>query len=343
MSEEVARKSIDWLFANCGNAPEVCITFFGGEPLLNKPVLRFAIEYSQELAQTHGKTVRYSMTTNGTLLDDEVIGYIKRYNFGLMVSLDGPPEIHDAQRPFHDGSGSFATAAAGIKRLMDRRKQVTVRCTVTQLSPPLSELISFFDAFGFTRFAFGIATNPVNGSNIDCDDLVLERMAQEETAMLDTMIEQLRSGQKPKHFPYRRIIDEMNQAITRPRVKMKLRCGACHGTLTTGADGCLYPCHRFLGMRNYIIGDIDNGPDIQLAAQFWRDYYAAQSHACEICWARAYCGSLCPWNIATEKGGFEKPAKLPCGLTTHQVEWGAWLHWYIQTQCPEAMDLVSQS
>lgn len=117
MSETVARQAITWLFAVSGRSENVSITFFGGEPLLNKPVLRFAIEYSQRLAQLHGKKVFYSMTTNGTLLDDEVIGFIKRYNFGLMVSLDGPPEIHNAQCPTQGGNGSFDMAAADINKV----------------------------------------------------------------------------------------------------------------------------------------------------------------------------------------------------------------------------------
>jgi len=163
MTEDVARKAIDWLFAASKDAKHLGLTLFGGEPLLNKPVFRFVMEYSDALAKKHGKKIRYNMTTNATLLDDMVIDYIKKHNFGLMVSLDGPPNIHNAQRPFHDGSGSFEAAATGIKKLMRRRKSVTVRCTLTRLSPPLLDLIRFFDEFGFSRIVLTPAATPRGG------------------------------------------------------------------------------------------------------------------------------------------------------------------------------------
>jgi uncharacterized protein len=152
MSETVARQAITWLFAVSGRSKAVDITLFGGEPLLNKPVFRFVMEYSQRLGKEHGKKVSYTMTTNGTLLDDEIIGYIKRHNFGLMVSLDGPPEIQDTQRPTQGGRGSFVAAASGIKRLMARRRSVTVRCTMTHPVPRMLDLIRYFEDFGFTSW-----------------------------------------------------------------------------------------------------------------------------------------------------------------------------------------------
>lgn len=121
-----------------GDAKELSLTLFGGEPLLNKPVFKSVMDYSDALAKKHGKRIHYSMTTNGTLIDDMVIHYIKKHNFGLMVSLDGPPEIHNAQCPTQDGGPSFDMAAKGIKRLMKRRKRVTVRCTVTNAMPACS-------------------------------------------------------------------------------------------------------------------------------------------------------------------------------------------------------------
>ena len=116
---------------------------------MNKEVLLFAVSYSQRLARLHGKKVFYSMTTNGTLLDDEVISVIKRYNFGLMVSLDGPKERHDRQCPTRAGIGSFDLAVAGIKKLMARRRRVTVRCTMAHPAPDMMHLIRFFEDFGF--------------------------------------------------------------------------------------------------------------------------------------------------------------------------------------------------
>jgi len=131
MPWEIARQAVDLVFQRAGGADSISITFFGGEPLLNKPVLRRVIEYSQALGQERGKEVHYSMTTNAALMDDEVIGTIKRYNFGLMISMDGPQEVHDRMRPMANGKGSFDQAARNVKRLMKRRRSLTVRCTLS--------------------------------------------------------------------------------------------------------------------------------------------------------------------------------------------------------------------
>lgn len=166
MGEAVARAAINWLFAVSGRSGEVGITFFGGEPLMNKDVLLFAVSYSQRLARLHGKKVFYSMTTNGTLIDDDVVSVIKRYNFGLMVSLDGPRERHDGQCPTRAGTGSFDLAVAGIRRLMARRKRVTVRCTMAHPAPDMMGLIRFFEDFGFSRIVLGRVFNPVYPSHV---------------------------------------------------------------------------------------------------------------------------------------------------------------------------------
>lgn len=307
MSETVARQAVTWLFAVSGKSESVSITFFGGEPLLNKPVFRFAIEYSQRLAKLHGKKVFYSMTTNGTLLDDEIIGYIKRYNFGLMVSLDGPPEIHNAQCPTQDGQGSFDMAAAGIKKLMARRRMVTVRCTMTHPVPKMLDLIKFFEDFGFTRIVLGRTVNPVKPSPVDCtEEDFVECVRQEREELIPWILEKLAAGEVPKYFPYAHFIKEQEKGACSPNVS-PFKCGACRGTTTVGADGTLYPCHRFVGMRAWRIGSISEGPDYERCKQFWRDYRSTIADGCESCWMWAQCKGPCPWEIARADGSFRQP------------------------------------
>lgn len=333
MSENVARQAITWLFAMSGCEKEVEITFFGGEPLLNKSVLCFCIEYSQRLAKLHGKTVRYVMTTNGTLLDDEVIGYIKRYNFGLMVSLDGPQEVHDAQCPRKNGGGSFTDAERGIKALMRRRRRVTVRCTRTRSAPPATELIDFFERFGFTRILLGKTVNPVRPSPVDCREEDLHRFDEEEEAVLPYIFGQLAKGEVPKYFPYGRFIYEQGQS--EPLPPSMFRCGACRGTTTVGADGTLYPCPRFVGMSSFIIGEVSEGPQIGTAKQFWRDYFEIRQKHCSQCWARPLCNGPCPWEIARADGTFGQPAPTECKFVQGFLERAAWVHWKVETDFPE--------
>lgn len=307
MTENIARQAITWLFAMSGKSEQVSITFFGGEPLLNKPVLRFAIEYSQKLAKLHGKKVFYSMTTNGTLLDDEVIGYIKRYNFGLMVSLDGPKELHDKQCPTQNGDGSYDAAVAGIKKLMARRRSVTVRGTMIHPLPRMLDLIKFYEDFGFTRIVMGKATNPINPSGVDCDFSDLESyFKQSDEEIVPWILNELKNKKTPKYYPYSSMIESLEKNNISRKVS-PFRCGACRGTTTVGADGALYPCHRFTGMKGWKIGNIYDGPDYALCKNFWRKYYNSISKQCLGCWMYSLCKGLCPWELANSDGTFKIP------------------------------------
>lgn len=307
MSEKVARAAVNWLFANSGKSEKVSITFFGGEPLLNKPVLKFVIEYSQKLAKLHGKGVFYSMTTNGTLLDDEIITYIKRYNFGLMVSLDGPKELHDKQCPTQSGQGSFDAAAKGIKKLMARRRSVTVRGTMIHPLPKMLDLIKFYEEFGFTRMVIGKSTNPVNASSVDCDACDLEEyFRQSSEEIVPWIVDKIQKGETPKYNPYSGIIEGLENGKISKKVS-PFKCGAARGTTTVGADGTLYPCHRFTGMKEWQIGNIFDGPDYERCKNFWRNYHKTTVGRCSVCWQYSICKGPCPWELANANGTFREP------------------------------------
>ena len=305
MTEEMARQSINWLFAVSGKSQSVEITLFGGEPLTNKPVLRFVIEYSQQLAKLHDKKVHYIMTTNATLVDDEIVDYIKRYNFGLMVSLDGPKEIHDRQCPTQGGRGSYDDAAAGVRQIMRRRKAVTVRATLTHPMPRLLDQIAFFEEFGFSRIVMGPATNPHHPTPVDfTEEDFIEFERQETEDVIPWMVEQLAAGKSPKYFPYSDFFEQQDQGNLTIRLT-PLNCGACHGTATLGTDGALYPCHRFVGMKNWRLGTMDKGVDVERCKQFWRDFNHCIEETCRGCWLRGQCAGPCSWEIAQPDGSFQ--------------------------------------
>lgn len=335
MSEEIARKSIDWLFLRSEGKDKLHITLFGGEPLLSKSLFCFVMEYSQQMAQEHGRTISYSMTTNATLLDDDIINYIKRHNFGLMVSLDGPPEIHDAQAPYHSGAGSFDAASKGIRRLMARRRSITVRCTMTNAQPNMRDLIEFFYDFGFSRIVLGRAINPMDSSPVDCGQEAFEAFdRQEEEELLPWMEKQFERDAIPRYFPYRELIVQQHNRQGRPSPGA-FKCGACRGTTTVGADGALYPCHRYVGVRAYQIGHIDHGILLDKAKSFWQEYHNALRGVCDACWARLICRGPCPWEISNRDGTFRAPEKWKCGLLRKHFERGAYLHYRLQADYPD--------
>ncbi len=330
MPWEVARQAIDFAFKRAGRADTISITFFGGEPLLNKPVLRQAITYSQELGQARGKRVTYSMTTNATLLDDEIIGYIVRHNFGLMVSLDGPKEIQDRMRPLVNGQGSFDLAAANIKRLMAQRRSVTVRCTLSNQCLDRPAIVAFLEGFGFTRVAMSRCSG--TAERLGPYDIGPEENAvlkAQDDYFVDRLMAQLARGERIRFNPWAAAVRNIHD-----RENRRMRCGVGRGCTTVGVDGRLYPCHRYVGMQPYVLGDIWTGIDRARFADYLRGYFKTREK-CQTCWAINICGGYCPWYVSGEDGVFRPPRDQWCGDVLGWFEQGIWLYDTLRSDFPD--------
>jgi len=304
MPEATALEAVERLFAAADPKTGVRVTFFGGEPLLNKPVIGEVVARCNELAAARGQSVGYSITTNATLMDDETADLIVKNNFGLMASLDGPQPLHDGQCPTRDGRGSFAAASAGIRLLLSRGARVTVRCTMAHPAPNALKLIRFFAEFGASRVVLGPVYNPLFPSPCDFteeDDRAFRRCVDDE--VLPWMIAEKKAGREPIYDPFEEI-GEFQGEKTHPEKVSGLRCGACHGAMAVAPDGTLYPCHRFVGMEKWALGRLAEGPDLDRCKAFWRDYRAAMKGTCGDCWAYRICGGPCPWEIARADGTF---------------------------------------
>ncbi len=330
MPWEIAQKAIDLVFQRAGTAEQINITFFGGEPLLNKPVLKQAIAYSQQLGAERGKRVSYSMTTNGTLLDDEVIGLIKQYNFGLMISLDGPPEVHDAMRPMANGKGSFALAAAGVRRLMERRRSVTVRCTLSNQCLDRPRIVQFLEDFGFSRVAMSRCSGTVDGAGpYDVGPVENAILEAQDDFFIERLFAQLARGERVRFNPWAGVVRSIHDAQNR-----RMRCGVGRGCTTVGIDGALYPCHRYVGMPAYVLGNVKNGIDPERFTAYLRGYFATK-HKCESCWAINLCGGYCPWHVSCTDGMFAEPQEWWCDEIRNWYERGIWLYDALRAQHPE--------
>ena len=331
MPSEVARAAVDLVFRRSRGVPNIQITFFGGEPLLNKPVMREVIAYSQMLGQQHGKTVRYSLTTNATLLDDEVIGYIKQYNFGLMISLDGPPEIQNEMRPMADGSGSFDQVARNVKRLMRRRKRVTVRCTISNRHLNLVDIVEFLEGFGFTRVGLSRCDGKsYRTGEYDIGPEEYALLEEQYERLLERYLRQIEQGEELRFDQFTGGAKGMHKPERAPL----LRCGVCRGCTTVGVDGKLYPCHRYVGMEKYVVGDVWTGVDEQKHADYLREYFKTKKK-CETCWAIHYCGGMCPWFVSHEDGTSRPPKEWRCEGIRRSLQRSAWLHEYLRENHPE--------
>lgn len=316
MSEETAMLAVDGLFKSADPSADIRVTFFGGEPLLNKRVIFRTVKRCNEWAEKHGVRAKYSITTNATLMDEDTARLIADNNFGLMVSLDGPKELHDAQCPTRGGEGSYDLAVAGIRLLMKYRKNVTVRCTMAHPAPDAMRLIEFFRDFGFTRVVLGTVDNPAFPSECDfteSDEAEFSLCIDEK--IIPWMLSERAEGRDPVYDPFTDI-DDFQSEKEHPEHVRALRCGACHGAMAVGPDGTLYPCHRFAGMKDWALGDIATGADMEKCKRFWRNYRAAMRSVCDECWACRICTGPCPWEIARADGTFVRPQRTCAGTRT---------------------------
>ena len=323
MDEATALLAVERLFAAADPKVGVRVTFFGGEPLLNKPVIRKVVARCNELAAARGQQAGYSITTNATLMDDEMAALIVDNNFGLMASLDGPQALHDGQCPTRDGHGSFAAAAAGIRLLLARGARVTARCTMAHPAPNAMDLIRFFAGFGVSRVVLGTVYNPTFPSACDFtveDDRAFRRCMRDE--VIPWMLAERAAGRTPIYDPFEEI-GQFQGEETHPEKVPGLRCGACHGAMAVGPDGTLYPCHRFVGMEKWALGRLADGPDRSKCEAFWRDYRAAMKGTCGSCWAYRVCGGPCPWEIARSDGTFRMTSRM-CEDTCAWVKEGVY-------------------
>lgn len=330
MPWEIAKQAVDLVFARGGGAESIHITFFGGEPLLNKPVLKQVIAYSQARGSATGQRVTYSMTTNATLLDDEIIGLIKRYNFGLMISMDGPPDVHDAMRPMADGSGSFDVAARNVKQLMRRRRSVTVRCTLSNRCLDRPRIVRFLEDFGFTRVAMSRCTGTVDGLGpYDIGPAENAILHAQDDAFVERLLEQLARGERIKFNPWASVMRTIHD-----RQHRRMRCGVGRGCTTVGIDGRLYPCHRYVGMDPYVLGHVETGIDREKFAAYLHGYFETK-RKCESCWAINLCGGYCPWYVSSADGTFKAPEDWWCEDIRHWFERGVWLYETLRRDYPD--------
>lgn len=300
MNEEIALKAVDWLFDNCGTHEELTICFFGGEPLLNKPVLYSVVEYADSLAMLQNKKISYTMTSNVTLVDDELAEYLKNHHIKVLISLDGPKHIHDAQCPTQGGMGSFDMAKAGAERIIKNQEHTTARCTLTHPIPNIKELVSFFRSMGFSDCYLGITTNPIyNPSSSDFQKSDYESYHKQNEMLLPEMLEELRKNGDVFYDPYRQDLS-FDNAVP---VISPIKCGACRNCLTVSSKGDLYPCHHFIGMKAWRIGNIYEPPAYEQYKLFWKKYRKALKF-CEQCWAAPICQGPCPADIMKRDGDF---------------------------------------
>jgi len=289
MDRSAALGAIDLLLADAGPGDRVQVTYLGGEPLANRGLLRESAGYALELAARKDVEVRFSITTNGTLLTAEDGEFFERHSFAVTVSLDGDAEMHDRLRPFKDGRGSYQRTMSRVQPLLQRqhRMQVSARVTVTPQNLELRNTLGSFIRMGFHSVGFSpMLSSPDGAQQMSSTDL-REMLRQ----MIDCGTEFERRVLQGDRYPFLNMVNavrEIHKGTHRP-----YPCGAGAGYLGVSADGGLYACHRFVGDEAGEMGDLGGGIDQDKRNRWLAERHVHFQSPCRECWARYLCGGGC--------------------------------------------------
>jgi len=289
MPLEIAKTSVDLMFAGKAPGERAHLAFMGGEPLIHRDVLRATTLYAAEEAEKRQIRVGFAITTNGTLLDETDADFFEAHGFAVTISLDGPPELHDKLRPFKAGRGSFARIAKRIAPLLARQRkaQVSARVTVTPQHEDLPGILDAFINMGFHSVGFSPMLNSPSGR---------EEMSREDlTRMLEGMVacglafeRRTIAGERYPFANMLQALREIHKGTHRP-----YPCGAGAGYLGVSASGDLFACHRFVDDDAGALGSLAAGVDRARQADWLRDRHVLRQSPCNTCWARFLCGGGC--------------------------------------------------
>jgi uncharacterized protein len=289
MPLDVARAAVDKLLADVVPGEHINLAFLGGEPLANRVVLRAATERAAEFAAARGAALTFSITTNGTLVTPDDGAFFERHGFAVTVSLDGIDEVHDRQRPFKNGRGSYARIIDLIAPLlaMQRRMQVSARVTVTPQNLALRDHLDALIALGFHSVGFSpMLASPTGAGELAAPDL--DTMLAEMIACGRAYERAVPAGRRYPFANMTNAMRELARGTHRP-----YPCGAGAGYLSVSAAGELSACHRFVGDPAGALGSLADGIDAERRTAWLDERHVHRQEPCRRCWARYMCGGGC--------------------------------------------------
>lgn len=316
MSFEVGKRALDFLIENSGNRRNLEVDFFGGEPLMNFQVVKDLVAYARSIEKEKNKNFRFTLTTNGVLIDDDVIDFANREMSNVVLSLDGRKEIHDRFRVDYAGNGSFDKIVPKFQEFVKRRdnKNYYMRGTFTHANPDFLEDIKTMLNLGFTELSMEpVVTSPTDPSALTEEDKKIVMRQYEELAEL--MLHRDAEG-KPFTF-YHYMIDLKGGPCIYKRIS---GCGSGTEYMAVTPWGDLYPCHQFVGDEKYKLGDIWKGVTNTTAQDEFASCNVYAKKECRDCWARLYCSGGCAANAYHATGSVKGIYEYGCDLFRKRME-----------------------
>ena len=322
MDFDVAKKAIDFVIEKSGARRNIEIDFFGGEPLMAWDTVTRTVDYARSLEKEKNKKFRFTITTNGLLLDDEKIDYINKNMDNCVLSLDGRKCVNDEMRPTAGGVGSYDVIVPKFKKLVSQRgkdRDYYVRGTFTSKNLDFTRDVLAIADEGFDQLSVEPVTSEP-GTGYDISEKDLPRIGEEYEKLVDVMQERRKAG---KGFNFFHFMVDLQQG---PCVIKRLRgCGAGYEYVAVTPDGEIYPCHQFVGHPEFLLGTLDDGKfDMDISNHFSRLNVCTRPK-CQDCWAKFYCSGGCAAANFNMNGDIETPYEMGCELQKKRLECAIYL------------------
>ncbi len=321
MSFETGKRAIDFLVENSGSRRNLEVDFFGGEPLLNWEVVKQIVAYARSIEKEKGKNFRFTLTTNGMLVDDEVIAFSNREMHNVVLSLDGRREVHDRFRKDYAGNGSWETIVPKFQRFVEARggKNYYIRGTFTHANPDFLEDIKVMLDLGFTELSMEpVVCAPGDPMALTEEDLPI--VAEQYEKLAELMEARAKEG-RPFTF-YHYMIDLEDGPCIYKRIS---GCGSGTEYMAVTPWGDLFPCHQFVGEEAFKLGDIWNGVTNTGVREDFANCNVYAREECKDCWARLYCAGGCAANAYHATGSVRGVYEYGCKLFRKRMECAIYL------------------
>ena len=316
MSFEVGKQALDFLVKNSGTRKNLEVDFFGGEPLVNFDVVKQLVKYARSIEKETGKHFRFTLTTNGMLLDDDVIDFLNKEMNNVVLSLDGRKEINDAKRKKINGEGSYDIIVPNFKNFVKKRgnKEYYMRCTFTRNNLDFTKDIFHMADLGFKELSMEpVVSSPDTDYALKEEDL--DTIFEQYEILAKEMIKRRKQGNPFTFYHY--MIDLSGGPCIYKRIT---GCGSGTEYLAVTPTGDFYPCHQFVGDEKFLMGNVRDGvTNTELRDEF-KLCNAYSRKECKDCWAKLYCSGGCSANAYHATGSINNVYEYGCKLFKKRIE-----------------------
>ena len=316
MSYEIGKKALDFLVKNSGSRINLEVDFFGGEPLMNWQVVKDLVAYGRSLEEPFHKKFRFTLTTNGVLLNDEILEFANREMANVVLSIDGRKEINDRMRPFRGGKGSYDLILPKFQKVAETRNQMNyyVRGTFTHYNLDFSEDVKHLADLGFRQISVEpVVAQPQDDYAIRKEDL--PRLLEEYDKLAREMIERRKEGRGFNFFHF--MIDLEGGPCVAKRLS---GCGSGTEYLAVTPWGDFYPCHQFVGQEKFLLGNVEEGITNTAVRDLFKCCNVYAKDKCRKCFAKFYCSGGCAANAYNFSGDINGAYEIGCELQKKRVE-----------------------